>query len=601
MQNLLNKNHFFFFETNKFDSDNLRSYYFFDPIKILSLDNTENLHSFFREIEEFSKEFYLAGFFSYELGYLLEEAFNLSEIDKINSGYPLALICVYEKPVIFNHKLNKFESGNFKMPADTGKYEISNLKLNISEDEYFDKINSIRNYIREGDVYQVNYTIKYLFDFEGSPLSLYNDLKRKQNVSYNVFGKFDDNFIISLSPEIFFHKDGNNITVKPMKGTVGRGRTKHEDAGKASFLANDIKNQSENVMIVDLLRNDIGKISKSGTVNVKKLYEIEKYNTLFQMTSTIRSQLTEETGIYEIIHSIFPSGSITGAPKIRSMEIINELEKDARNVYCGSIGFFEPGGNAKFNVAIRTVLINKNKGEMGIGGGILYDSTPHSEFEECKLKGKFLTQKIIKNFSLIETILFDKNYEHLDLHLKRLKESAEYFDYRFNEEKIILALNELLPKLKNYRFKIRILLDRFGEVTIHENPLTDEWKDMKLKVSSYRTDKNDIFLFHKTTNRGTYNQELEDARNNGFFDSILLNNDGHVTEGTITNLYIKKKDRLFTPPLECGLLNGTIRQTLINKNEVEEKIITLKNIKTADEIFISNAIIGIIKVDEIVF
>ena len=587
MQNL--QNNFFWFETNKFDKENFLSFYFFNPVKIIKLVSPDKLIQFFHSLESLTKKYYVAGFFSYELGYLFEEVFKY----KKRFGFPYAIFCAYEKPIIFDHKCNKFISKEinniYQQPLS---YKIKNLRLNIAEEEYIEKIKKIKDYIYRGDIFQANYTIKYKFDFSGSALGLYLDLKYKQKVSYNVFAKLNDYYILSLSPELFFYKDKDYIKVKPMKGTIKRGCNIYEDKKNILYLQNDEKNQSENVMIVDLLRNDLGKISKYGSVKVSKLFEIEKYNTLFQMTSTIESKLSKGISLYELIKSIFPSGSVTGAPKIRSMEIIKELEKEERKVYTGAIGFFEPTGKAKFNVAIRTILIQKNKGEMGVGSGIVYDSSPEKEFEESKLKAYFLIKKPVKNFSLIETILFDKNFKYLNLHLKRLKESAEYFDFKFNKKEILSKINEISQILVSGKYKVRILLNSAGQVKISYEKINNSFKTYRLKISKYRTNSNDTFYFHKTTNRELYESELKKARNKGFFDIIFLNEKDEVTEGAITNIYIKKNGIIYTPPVKCGLLNGIMRQVLIKRYKMKEEIITLKDLKQADEIYISNSIIN---------
>ncbi len=388
------------------------------------------------------------------------------------------------------------------------------------------------------------------------------------------------------------------MVVKPMKGTWHRGRNISEDKKNYDIFSNDEKNRSENIMIVDLLRNDLGKISRGGSVKVEKLYEVEKYNTLFQMTSTVKSVLDSNTSIYDLIKSIFPSGSITGAPKIRSMEIIKELEKEERRIYTGSIGFFMPGGDSVFNVAIRTILLNGNKGEMGIGGGIVYDSTPEDEFRECKLKADFLVQKAIPEFSIIETILYDKKqYEHLDLHIKRMRESAEYFDYIFNEENLMQYLNDLQNSMADGRYKVRVLLDRFGHFSLTHTKIEnqnnhEDIERLKVAISERRTKSSDIFLFHKTTVRDLYEKEFALSRERGFFDVIFLNENGEITEGSITNIYAKINGALITPPLECGLLNGTIRQSLLDNNNVTEKKLSLLDLQNAEAVYISNAIIG---------
>ncbi|MDY6968936.1 MAG: aminodeoxychorismate synthase component I [Spirochaetota bacterium] len=589
-----NNNNFFFFETNRYDKDNYRSYYFTNPIKTIRLVHPEDLNNFFDELEDLTKRYYVAGFFSYELGFLLEEAFKNNN-KKIT--FPYAFFCAYKNPAIFDHNLNRFTSGSYDISKEIPDYKVSNLKLNVTDKEYKDNIETIRDFIHKGDIYQANYTIKYNFDISGSPLGLYNDLKRKQNVAYNVFARFDDYYILSLSPELFFNKQEDRIVVKPMKGTYKRGRNLVEDRMNSAFLENDEKNRSENIMIVDLLRNDIGKMSIKGSVRAIRLYEIEKYNTLFQMTSTIESRLLKDIPIYEFIKSIFPSGSITGAPKIRSMEIIDMLEKEERKIYTGSLGFFKPSGDSIFNVAIRTILINNNKGEMGIGGGIVYDSDPDDEFSECKLKARFLVEKPIDEFCLIETILFDKNYKLLGLHLKRLKESADYFNFKFNSVSYLLLLNKTSSLLIDGRYRVRTLLHRSGEVEISYSKLDIDPINFITAISEYRTNSNDIFFFHKTTNRELYNSELKKARDKGFFDMIFINEKDEVTEGSITNIYAKINGIIFTPPVECGLLNGAVRQYLIMKRNVKEKILTLEELKDADALFISNSIIGFRRIE----
>ncbi len=527
-------------------------------------------------MEELIQKYYVAGFFSYELGYLLEDVFKY----KKKTCFPYALFCAYEKPLPCSHHHDAYCN-----------YTINNLSLNISKHQYLTNLKKIKDYISCGDIYQANYTMKYKFDFKGSALGLYLDLKQKQNAAYNVFAKCGDYHILSLSPELFFYKNRNYLKVKPMKGTLKRGRNITEDKKNILKLINE-KNRSENVMIVDLLRNDLSKISEYNSVKVTKMFEIEQYNTLFQMTSTIKSRAKKNLSLYELVKGIFPSGSVTGAPKIRSMEIIKDLEKEERKIYTGSIGFFLPRGGAKFNVAIRTVLIHKNRGEMGVGGGIVYDSEAEDEFRECNLKAEFLINDPVTPFKLIETILFDRNYKYLNLHLKRLKESAGYFNFKFNRKEILLKLLKIKTLLKNKKYKIRILMDKDGKAALNYEKINAVKKNYRITISPDRINSNDIFYFHKTTNRKLYDKELKRVRNKGFFDVIFLNERDEITEGAITNIFIEKDEILYTPPVECGLLNGIMRQAVISKYKIKEKIIKLKDLKNADAVYISNSIIG---------
>ena len=591
MKKKISNKQFFWFETGKCDQENFKSYYFNDPIDSLILTDPDKLGPFFQSLEKLSKKYYLAGFFSYELGYLFEDIFKY----KKKLSFPYALFHVYKKPKIIDHKGSQ---AGYQYPGTKDlHYKISDLKLNISQRKYMDNVNKIKDYIYKGDIFQANYTVKYKFGFSGSAFGLYLDLKEKQRVAYNVFAGINDHYIISLSPELFFCRDKNMITTRPMKGTMKRGNNIIEDEKNREFLFNDPKNRSENVMIVDLIRNDLGRISKYGSVNVKKLYEIEKYDTLFQMTSTIQSKIKLGTTIYEFVKSTFPCGSITGAPKIRSMEIIRELEKEDRNIYTGAIGFFSPDHKAKFNIGIRTLLINKNKGEMGVGGGIVYDSKPDDEFRECKLKAQFLIKSPLLKFQMIETMLFDKNLKYCREHLDRLQGSADYFDFTFNRKTILKKLKGVSKLSKQSRYKVRLLLDKAGDFTVEYFKLKREPKDYRISVSKCRTSSKDVFFYHKTTNRELYNLELKKARKKGFFDVIFLNEKDEVTEGSITNIYIEKRGKLYTPPVECGLLNGIMRGVMMKKNsDIKERKISIKDLKEADAIYISNSIIGFQKV-----
>ncbi len=589
-------NNFIWFETNKIDKENYLSYYFLKPVKILKLTEPEKLKKFFAEIERLSKKCYLAGFFSYELGYLFEDIFKY----KKRGDFPLALFYAYEMPIIFDNIKKKFIQGKIDLRTYDLKYQIKELRMNVSREKYIKDLIKIKNYIYNGDIYQANYTFKYKFKFIGSAIGFYNDLKLKQRVAYNVFAKMGEYYILSLSPELFFYKNKEKLIVKPMKGTVRRGINIEDDKKYYDWLKNDIKNRAENVMIVDLLRNDIGKISERGSVKVKKLFEVEKYDTLFQMTSTIESKVRKDITIYNLIKSIFPSGSVTGAPKIRSMEIIKEVEKEERQIYTGAIGFFTPQGMAKFNVAIRTILIKNNESEMGIGGGIVYDSSPESELTEAKLKGLFLIKKPVA-FSLIETLLYDKGFKNLKAHFKRLKESSEYFEFKFEKKKIISKMKDIELKLGREKYKIRILLDRDGKIDISYEDVYSVPEVIKITISNQHTDSNNIFLYHKTTNRDLYGKELKNARENGFFDIIFLNEKDEITEGAITNIYIKKDGLFYTPPISSGLLNGIIRQIKVKELNIKEKILRLEDLKEADEVYISNSIIGFKKVRKIDF
>jgi len=521
-------------------------------------------------------------FFSFELGYFFEKVL---EKRVWKNSFPLAIVGVFDLPPVLYTPLKR-------------RWKIENLHLNVSRKNYIKNISKIKKHLANGDIYQANYTIKYKFNFMGNAFSMWKNLKEKQGAPFNFFIDTGDFKILSFSPEIFFTKNKKVILMKPMKGTAKRGKDICEDEKIAEFLFKDEKNGAENLMIVDLIRNDLGRVSKMGSVKVEKLFEIEKYNTLFQMTSTIKAKL-KDNSTFELFRAIFPSGSVTGAPKIRAMQIIRDVEKEPRKIYTGAIGFFSPGGKAFFNVAIRTVLLEGEKGEMGVGSGIVFDSKASDEYEECKLKAKFLTEKQ-QHFEILETMLFENgNFKNLQKHLSRMKKSAQYFGFPFERNRILDALNKVKHRCKN-RGRIRLLLNKKGCVKIEAKDVEIPEK-IKIYFSKISVSSQNPFLYHKTTNRKFYDCFLRKFKRKGFYDVIFMNEKGEITEGARTNVYLEKKGIIYTPPLKCGLLGGAVREELIKKGRVREKVLKMDDFKRADSIYISNAIIGFRKIDEFYF
>lgn len=585
------------FETSLSNRDNFKSFIFFNPVDIIRINHYRDINRAFRRIEMYAKKYFLAGYFSYELGYFFE-----NDSFKINPDfvYPLINLCVFDKAIIFNHKTGRFNQevpGLISQKAINEDFHIQNLKLNFGKSGYLKKINRIKEYIRAGLTYQVNFTGKYHFDFSGSVYAFYEDLRNRQNVSYGAFLKFKDEYIVSLSPELFFRRDGVKIYSRPMKGTIVRGKNIAEDKKIILALKNSHKNQAENLMIVDLIRNDLGRISQVRSVKVSRLFDIEKYNTLFQMTSTVKSTLRKGKTYLEIFKNIFPGGSVTGAPKIRTMQIIKDLEEEPRNIYCGALGLILPKNKAVFNLPIRTISIRKNKAEMGIGGGIVIDSDPESEYEECLLKAGFLTSRY-KPFKLIESLLWDKGYRFLKEHLRRMESSARYFVFYFDLTKIILELRRSEKNLKpGSKYKVRLLLDKEGHLETEYSELTDDNQAQKyIAISRFKVMPKNLFLYHKTTNRAFFDSEYNHYRLKGYFDVIFLNKRNEVTEGAISNIIIEKNKRFYTPPVCAGLLAGIFRGYLLKRRKVSEKIIYLRDLLAADKIFLCNSVRGLTQV-----
>ncbi len=550
------------------------------------------------EIEELSKEYDFAyGSIAYETGYYFE--------DKLKP-----LITKRKQKFISFHffKKNDVEEistidisfKNVEKLLKQNNFDISDLELNESETEYKKKIHKIKKHIAEGNTYQVNFTLKAKFKYKGKLKLLIAQLLFKQSASYTSVINEGNDFIISISPELFFKTEGNKIISKPMKGTIKRGINIDDDFAKSEQLKNSSKDKAENIMIVDLLRNDIGKLSKFNSVKAEPLFEIEKYETLYQMTSTVVGELRQKS-FSEIIQKLHPCGSITGAPKIRTMEIINELEKESRGVYTGTIGMINRD-NFTFNIPIRTISLNKwsGVGTLGVGSGIVWDSNPLAEFEEVKLKSKFLTNSA-KYFELIETMLIeDGEIFLLENHINRLKKSAEYFLFYLDETKLRELLYTITIGLNiETKFKLRLLLTKWGELKYSLEQIVDSKNSGRIIISDKKMDSENPFNYFKTTNREIFNQEFAKWSSAGYDDVIFQNERGEVTEGAITNIMIKKDGKFYTPPVTAGLLNGCYRGQLILEKKVIEKSFGIDELLSADEVVIFNSIRKEIVVEEI--
>jgi para-aminobenzoate synthetase/4-amino-4-deoxychorismate lyase len=587
-------------QTFRFDPSNRFSYLFLNPISVISSNALDEIPQVFSRIEEaLASGFHVAGFFSYECGYHFEQSGG--EPSSLQ-GLPLAWFGVYETPIVFDHVQGRFQgpgpAPQFPMDVqkDT-KAVLDHLTLGIPKDEYLASIRKIKEYIAAGDTYQVNFTDRVSFQTQTSASTVFESLSKHQSVAYGAFLNVAGHHILSLSPELFFRIDENKITTRPMKGTMPRGLDSTEDAQAILRLQNDEKNRSEHVMIVDLIRNDLGRICTMGSVRVEDLFSVERYETLLQMTSTVSGTLRPGVGYYDIFRSMFPCGSITGAPKIRTMQIIRELERNPRGIYTGAIGFISPNRSAVFNVAIRTLVMKDGCVQMGVGGGIVADSDPEDEYRECLLKASFLT-RAHHNFQLIETMLWDKEYCLLSQHLDRLESSASYFNFIFDRKAIQSQLQELSSSFTaSERYKVRLLLDSSRCATLASSALGLEPCTVNVKLSSERTSSTDAFLRHKTTQREMYDRQYAEARANGFDEVIFTNEKGEVTEGAISNIFIEQSGKLITPPLTCGVLPGIMRRYLLEtRATAEEGVLTIEDLKAADAVFLCNSVRGIRRV-----
>ncbi len=588
-----------------------RSLLFHSPVAVLTCMAADSPASFFAKAEAALRQgYHLAGWFAYEFGYQLEPVLCplLPE-----SRTPLAMLGVFPPPLVFDHTTGTF---NHEPPwsvaeaAAPASYSLTNLRLDESAEHYRHSLERIKEYIAAGDTYQVNYTLKLRFDFAGSVAALYTALRRNQSVAYSAWLKLGDQQILSFSPELFFRKEGGHCLVRPMKGTSHRASLGEEDALRAEQLRHDEKNRSENVMIVDLLRNDLGRLCLPGSVRATSLFDIESYETLHQMTSTIEGQLRPGLGLHDLFRGLFPCGSVTGAPKIRTMEIIRELEGGPRGVYTGAIGHLTPDGTAVFNVPIRTVALRGVQGEMGIGSGVVSDSDPDQEWQECLLKARFLSQPR-PAFDLIETLLWlpDAGYWLLDLHLERLLASAATLGFQADQTTIRAELAALAASFASSQ-RVRLTLAKEGTMHVRHVPCPPPQRDPgpvltatgialpPVIFSRQRTDSGDQWLYHKTTQRSLYDTERARATAAGFYEVLFLNEREEVTEGAITTIFAKQKGKLLTPPLGCGLLPGVFRRHLLATSPlpIAEAILTLDDLRRAEGLYVGNSVRGLVAV-----
>ena len=554
---------------------------FSHPVKIITTHDIGSVLAKLKEVNNLVQEqqLWAAGFLSYESATAFDEVLLTNE----NKEFPLLWFGLYQQPEII----------------DLPSAEATELELNwqptITKAEYDAAIAKIKQYISAGDTYQVNYTTRLRSAFNWDPWQYWLRLLEAQQADYGAYLDLADFTICSASPELFFtledNLEGKEITARPMKGTSARGYNLRSDRAAANWLQNSAKNQAENVMIVDMIRNDLARVAKLSTVQVSSLFEVEKYPTLWQMTSTVKAK-TEAT-FPQIMEALFPCASITGAPKPSTMEIIKELEPTPRKIYTGSIGYLSPQNRAQFNVAIRTVLIDKQaqEAEYGVGGGIVWDSASASEYEECQIKARVLLSKAEK-FDLLETMLWTpgEDYFLLDYHLRRLTDSAAYFNYPLNLELIEKQLTELANTLSHRPYKIRLLISQQGKITLESYPieLNQPAKTIRLAIADSPVDITNPFLYHKTTNRKVYQQAKEAHPQTD--DVILWNERQEVTETCIYNLVIKKAGKLLTPPIESGLLGGTFRAYLLEQQKIQEAVITLDELQNCEAIYVINSV-----------
>lgn len=547
---------------------------FTNPEEIISTWNLVEVSHCLDKIQlAVNNGFYVAGYISYEALYAF-----INQTDK-NPEISMPLIWFG----VFKKRPNPLREEKL------GEYFVEDWKLTQTKNEYEHAFHTIKEAIERQETRQVNYTVQFEANFTGCAYSYYEQLKQAQQSNYSAYIDIGDYQILSTSPEMFFQLQNGVITAKPMKGTIHRGKTFEEDLTNQQWLAHSEKNKLENDLITELMVDEFKHITDEATIQVVNPYHVEKYPTVFQMTSTITAKVLPELSALDILKTLFPCGSISGVPKKKTLELISRLEKHPRDVYCGAIGYITPNHEAIFNVPIRTVVIDpkQSNARYGAGGAITKYSNLEEEFAEVKTKAKILHQKH-EPFQLLETLgLRNGNFIVLKEHLQRLKKSAAYFDFEVNMDTIKHKLLQYKDIHKEGEWRVRLLVDKAGEVNIKINQLKQA-DHLQVGLAKAPIDKENIFLYHKTTNRSVYEEHMREV--DGLFDVLLWNVDHEVTEFTIGNIIVELDGELITPPVDCGLLPGTFRQKLLNEGNVKEAIVLREDLHKCANIWLINSV-----------
>ena len=550
-------------------------YTFTQPIKELKTRDLAEVTALLAQVESYQEQgYYVVGYVSYEAAPAFEEK-----------------LAVHKAPLLAEFLLYFTVHDSVETSPIPLTYDEIDLPSNWQEvtsaADYEKAIAQIHHHLRQGDTYQVNYTVQLKQDLSANPFAIYNRMVVEQEAGYNAYVEHDEIAVISMSPELFFEQNDRELTTRPMKGTTRRGVTDQEDLEQASWLKQDPKNRSENMMIVDLLRNDMNRISEVGSEHVERLCQAEQYSTVWQMTSTIKSRLREYVDLVEIFRSLFPCGSITGAPKIATMEIIKYLEPQPRGVYCGTIGFLLPNGRRIFNVAIRTIQLYKEQAIYGVGGGITWDSTWESEYREVHQKAAVLYRKQAR-FQLITTgKISQKNLLFEDQHLERLRTASRYFAFPFDPEILRQKIEaECQACDANQDYRLRISLSKSGEIEVDRQVLTPlSTSFCQAQLCLQEANLQQAFTYFKTTHRPHLSL--------GKQEKIYHNKLGELLETSIGNLVLKMNGKLYTPPSQLGLLQGIYRQHLLESGQVKEKVLTIEDLRGAEAIYGCNAVRGL--------
>lgn len=542
------------------------------PLRVIRADTPDTVPYALAAMEAaLAAGHHVAGWLGYELGYALEP-----RLARLWTPSATPLLC-----------LGVFAGEGGAVPSPGPAY-AGPLVPEWSAAEYDTRFAQVKALIAAGDIYQANLSLRAHFAFAGDPLGLYARLLASSGAGHAACVDDGERHILSLSPELFFDlaADGT-LTARPMKGTAPRGG---EDAAARAALAASPKDRAENLMIVDLIRNDLGRIARTGSVAVQNLFDVETYPTLHTMVSTVTARKKPEAGVGEILRALFPCGSVTGAPKIRAIEVLRQLESGPRGAYCGAVGCFSPDGSARFNVAIRTLMITGNQGVIGLGGGVVQDSASAAEYAECLLKARFFEQDRPR-LELIETLKYDGDFFRLAAHLARMAASAPVFGLAFDETKARAALDRAVTG-RDEPLRVRLALDEAGHHVVTVAPLAPNPSTWRYRIAAARIDETTLFQRHKTSWRALYDRE---AAVPGFDEALFLNRRGEVAEGARSNVFVARDGILLTPPLASGALPGILRAELLAAGKAREAVLTPDDLK--GEVYFGNSLRGLIRAE----
>jgi para-aminobenzoate synthetase/4-amino-4-deoxychorismate lyase len=548
----------------------------------------------------------LAGYIAYEAGLALEPRLAARAGRRSGAAGPLVWLGLFDAETVMDGE----ELATWLAQNAAGACSIGPLEPQLTAGQYASAFARVQEAIRAGDIYQANLTFPLAGSWSGDPLALYRAIRPAAAAGHGALVFDGSHWLLSFSPELLVALDGEEALVKPMKGTRPRGLDPAQDAELAQGLAASAKDRAENLMIVDLMRNDLSRVAQAGSVRVEAPFAVESFPTVHQMVSTIRATLQPGTGAMDLVRALFPCGSITGAPKIRAMEIIDEVERSARGPYCGAIGYIggagpKDSGGAAFNVAIRTLRLSpgengRGRAVLGVGSAVVADSQMLPEWRECLVKGGFVRQSSPESsaagFDLIETMAFDpeKGIALLELHLERIKASAAELGFAFDRHATRNQIHALCFEL-DAPAKLRLVLGRSGAIALESGPLPQAMDIVRCAVLPLPVDESDWRLRHKSSDRSFYEAARKIAQGAGADEALLLRDDGLLTEGSFTNIFVERDGKLLTPPARLGLLPGVLRRSLLEEGRAVEAELRLDDL--AGGFLVGNALRGLMKAE----